>query len=118
VTSGEQRNAVLARVYVGSVRATAAIRVSPETRERAKRIAAARSMSVCELVDELATQPEDLPLLKAGAKHYDQLKSDPGPGGSTVPRSLRGTRPPATVWPSLGERTRGTQKRCYPSSSA
>ena len=55
--------------------------MSPETRERLKRIAAARSMSVGELVDELATQAEDLALLKATAKHYDQLKSDAGAWG-------------------------------------
>ena len=79
MTSGGQRHAgARSRVYVGSVSATATIRVSPETRDRLNRIAAARSMSVGELVDELATQAEDLALLKAMASHYDQLKSDAG----------------------------------------
>jgi hypothetical protein len=34
-------------------------------------------MSAGELVEELATQAEDLALLNAMASHYDQLKADP-----------------------------------------
>jgi hypothetical protein len=65
-------------VYVGSVSATATIRVTPETLDRLNRIAAPRGMSAGALVAELATQAEDLALLKAMASHYDQLKADVG----------------------------------------
>lgn len=81
MTSGGDRHArARSRVYVGSVPATgngkATIRATPETRDRLKRIAGARGMSAGELVDELATQAEDLALLNAMASRYGQLKSD------------------------------------------
>jgi hypothetical protein len=39
-------------------------------------MASARGMSAGELVEELATQAEDLALLNAMASNYDRLKAD------------------------------------------
>jgi hypothetical protein len=61
---------------LGSVPATATIRVTPETRDRLNRIGAARGMSAGDLVAELAAQAEDRQLLEAMERHYDRLKSD------------------------------------------
>ncbi|HEY7729275.1 MAG TPA: hypothetical protein VH950_00060 [Gaiellaceae bacterium] len=57
--------------------ATVTIRVTPETRDLLNRISARRGMSAGELVEELATQAEDLALLEAAEQHYDNLRSDP-----------------------------------------
>jgi len=57
--------------------ATVTIRVTPETRDLLNRISAQRGMSAGELVEELATQAEDLALLESAQQHYESLRNDP-----------------------------------------
>ena len=57
--------------------ATVTIRVTPQTRDLLNRISAQRGMSAGELVEELATQAEDLALLEAAQQHYESLMADP-----------------------------------------